>query len=285
MANKVRIAAGIGLSLLMVPPLAWVTFAPADSTDQTSPPAAAATPAPVPTAEPELAEVPDDSPGTEAGLGGVPDAAPPPPPPPPPPAPAPPPPPPSSAPAPEPAPTKKPANNAPPAGSNGAGQAAAAQRCSSTAVKPTRFQVPRMNVDAPLLTVGKDSKGNPGAPPLSQMFSTAWYRGSPPPGSSRGNVIINVHSFASGSALGNNLYLSGGLKAGDTIRIIGEGGQVACYRFREKIKFPVASYDPRSGIYHNATGRPQLAIMTCWDRNPRTGEYDSRVIFYADRVL
>lgn len=286
MTNKARTAVGIGLSLLMVPPLAWVVFAPPGASDPATAPAVAATPAPQPTAEPTIEEV-----------GGVPVPGPDPEPmevpaPPPPPV-APPAPPaepaaPAAAPAPPAPPTQappsRPATNQA-AGSRAGGGQAVPAGCSTRPIRPTRFQVPRMGVDAPMMTVGKDSSGNPGAPPLSQMFSTAWYRGSPAPGSSRGNVIVNVHSYARGAALGNNLNAGSGLRAGDVIRVVGEDGQVACYRFREKIKFSVASYRPDSGVYFNATGRPQLAIMTCWDRNSRTGEYESRIIFYADRVL
>lgn len=149
-------------------------------------------------------------------------------------------------------------------------------------IQPARFQIPRMGVDVSIITVGKDRDGNPGAPPLSQMFTAAWYEGSPAPNSRRGNVIVNIHSWASGPALGNDVRTK--LRTGDEIRVVGTDGRVACYRFREQIKIRVATYDPASGLYQNPTGRPQLAIMTCWDRNPKTGEYESRLLFYADLV-
>ncbi|WP_145978634.1 class F sortase [Granulicoccus phenolivorans] len=171
-------------------------------------------------------------------------------------------------------------------GTTGSGQSAnEGGRCVSSGgsfTGVTRFQLSRMGVDVPLRPVGEDSTGAPGAPPLNQMYSAAWYNKSPRPGSGQGNVIINIHSWASGAALGNDLRT--GIRSGDVIRVVGDGGQVACYRFRDMIKFRVADYDPRSGIYHNKSGRPQLAIMTCWDRNKSTGEYESRVIMYADYV-
>ncbi|GAB3715175.1 class F sortase [Mariniluteicoccus flavus] len=155
--------------------------------------------------------------------------------------------------------------------------------CSSTpgTVRPTRFQVLRTGVNVPMVSVGKDADGNPGV--AKSLWQAAWYTGSPAPGSSRGNVIINIHSNMKGRALGNDLHL-GGLNPGDIIKVSGADGKVACYRFREKKRISVRTYDPRSGVYHNATGRPQLAIMTCWDRDPRTGIYESRIIFYADRI-
>lgn len=170
-------------------------------------------------------------------------------------------------------------------GQSGSGAGAGGAQCVSTGgafSSVQRFQVRRMGVDAPLSAVGEDANGAPGAPPLSRLYDTAWYQKSPKPGSTRGNVIINIHSWASGPALGNDLRQQ--LRSGDVIKVTGADGRVACYRFREMIKFRVADYDPKSGIYHNRSGRPQLAIMTCWDRNPRTGEYESRVLMYADYV-
>ncbi|WP_460742084.1 class F sortase [Mariniluteicoccus endophyticus] len=150
------------------------------------------------------------------------------------------------------------------------------------AIRPARFQISRMGVDVPMITVGKDKDGNPGASPLSQMYTAAWYKGSPAPGTTRGNVVVNIHSWASGPALGNDLRTK--MRTGDVIRVVGTGGTVACYRFREAIKIKVATYDPSSGVYLNPTGKPQLAILTCWDRNPRTGVYESRILFYADPI-
>ncbi|NNG19671.1 class F sortase [Naumannella sp. ID2617S] len=279
MTGTARTAVAIATSLLMVPPVVWMVSGAGRTPDPAPEPAPLAAAPEFAGAAPSSSE-PDGSTDFRAPEQATPTPTPPrsssPPAPAPPPAPA------AAAPAP-------PAPAGPPGGAGGDGGRTAATApatgCARGPIRPTRFQVPRMGVNAPMVAVGNDRDGNPGAPPLSQLFTTAWYRGSPAPGSERGNVIINVHSYASGSALGNNLHAANGLRPGDVIKVVGEDGQIACYRYRSKLKISVAAYNPKSKIYHDDHGRPQLAIMTCWDRNARTGVYESRIIFYADRVV
>lgn len=153
---------------------------------------------------------------------------------------------------------------------------------------PTKFVVERMGVDSPMIVVGKDADGNPGAPPPSQPYTTAWYNGSPEPGTTRGNVILTIHTYSKGQALGNDLYGknglqdgTGGLRKGDLIKVSDHEGNRVCYRYTDETKVWVDTYDPESGVFHNPDGPPQLAIMICWDYVPATNDWDSRIIFYA----
>lgn len=59
-------------------------------------------------------------------------------------------------------------------------------------------------------------------------------------------------------------------------------GNKVCYASTGQTKVMVDEYDPDSDIFHNLEGPPQLAIMVCSDYNKTTGEWDSRVIFYAE---
>lgn len=156
---------------------------------------------------------------------------------------------------------------------------------------PTKFEVERMGVDSPMMVVGKDSDGNPGAPPPNEPYTTAWYNGSPEPGTTRGNVILTIHTYSKGQALGNDLYGknglrdgTGGLKEGDLIKISDDEGHQVCYRYTGNTKVWVKTYDPASGVFHNPDGPPQLAIMICWDYVPSTNDWDSRIIFYAGLI-
>lgn len=158
---------------------------------------------------------------------------------------------------------------------------------------PTKFVVERMGVDSPMMVVGKDADGNPGAPPPSEAYTTAWYNGSPAPGSEHGNVILTIHTYSRGQALGNDLYGADGLqepsggkglREGDLIKISDADGNRVCYRYTGQTKVWVKTYDPKSGVFHNPDGPPQLAIMVCWDYNPGTKDWDSRIIFYAGLI-
>lgn len=156
---------------------------------------------------------------------------------------------------------------------------------------PTRFEVERMGVESPMMVVGKDVDGNPGAPPPNQPYTTAWYNGSPEPGTTQGNVILTIHTYSKGQALGNDLYGknglkdgTGGLQEGDLIKISDAEGNQVCYRYSGSTKVWVKTYDPTSGVFHNPDGPAQLAIMICWDYVPSTNDWDSRIIFYAGLI-
>ncbi|MDO5500257.1 MAG: class F sortase [Propionibacteriaceae bacterium] len=156
---------------------------------------------------------------------------------------------------------------------------------------PTKFVIERMGVESPMMVVGKDAQGNPGAPPPNQGYTTAWYNGSPAPGTTQGNVILTIHTYSKGQALGNDLYGknglqegTGGLREGDLIKISDAEGNQVCYRYTRDHKVWVSTYDPESGVFFNPDGPPQLAIMICWDYVPSTNDWDSRIIFYAELI-
>lgn len=149
---------------------------------------------------------------------------------------------------------------------------------------PKRFKVESRDIDSRMITVGKDADGNPGAPPPAESQTTAWYNASPEVGSDKGNTILTIHTYSpknGANALGNKLYSDAGLKVGDIIKISDGSGKQVCYRYTGNTKVWVKSYDPASGVFHNLTGPPQLAIMVCWDYNKNTNDWDSRIIFYA----
>lgn len=157
---------------------------------------------------------------------------------------------------------------------------------------PTKFVVERMGVESPMMVVGKDASGNPGAPPPNAPYTTAWFNGSPAAGSDKGNVILTIHTYSKGQALGNDLYGAkglneptggSGLKEGDVIKISDAQGNQVCYRYSGNTKIWVNTYDPKSTVFHNPDGPAQLAIMVCWDY-VRPDVWDSRILFYAPLI-
>lgn len=156
---------------------------------------------------------------------------------------------------------------------------------------PTKFVVERMGVNSPMIVVGNDADGNPAAPPPAEPYTTAWYNRSPAPGTTQGNVILTIHTYSKGQALGNDLYGKNGLtedkeglQVGDLIKISDAQGRQVCYRYTGNTKVWVKTYDPASGVFHNPDGPPQLAIMVCWDFVQSTRVWDSRIIFYASLI-
>lgn len=192
--------------------------------------------------------------------------------------------------APEPAPSTVAPTTPPmsPAAASPSASKPAVESCTNTDEEiknPKKLTVERTGVDSPMITVGKDQDGNPGAPPKNAANTTAWYNGSPDVGSNRGNVILTIHTYHVGGALGNQLYEGGkSLKEGDVIKISDGAGKQVCYQYTKNTKVWVKTYDPASGVFHNPEGPAQLAIMICWDYDKSRDDWDSRIIFYAPKM-
>lgn len=150
---------------------------------------------------------------------------------------------------------------------------------------PTQMKVESMAVESPMVVVDQDEDGNPGAPDPDDGFTTAWYQRSAAPGQTKGNVILTIHTYSKGTALGNELLdFRHGLEEGDVLKITDVDGNQVCYQYTGQRKVWVNEYDPDSGIFHNLDGPPQLAIMVCDDWDKASQVWKSRVIFYAKKV-
>lgn len=154
-------------------------------------------------------------------------------------------------------------------------------------IVPTRMAIERMGVDSHVLSLGWDDSGAAAAPPDSDSHGVGWLNEGPKPGSDRGNVVLTSHTYHVGEALGNLLYdPEKGLKEGDLIKLSDADGYTVCYRQREALKVWVAEYDKQpSNILYDDNGRPQLAMIVCWDWDWRSRSSKSRVIFYADPIV
>lgn len=168
-------------------------------------------------------------------------------------------------------------------------QLAAAEGCSTsyTALStPTRFQIPARGVDAPMMSLGLDSTGAPATPPKDQPNTVAWYDEGPKVSADKGKAVLTAHTYRNGGALGNLLYEpKTGLKPGDIIKISDATGNVQCFEYKNSIKVWVDDYDPNSDILYDWVGKPEVAIVVCWDFDAATEDWGSRIIFYADPLV
>lgn len=150
---------------------------------------------------------------------------------------------------------------------------------------PQRFQVKARGFDAPVMSVGEDSDGAAGAPPKDLPNAVGWFKDGPKVGSDKGKVVLTIHTYRQGGALGNQLYEpKTGLQPGDLIEISDAAGVTQCYKFTHSIKVFVKDYDPDSDILYDYEGKPEIAIVICWDFDWNREDWDSRVIFYAEPV-
>lgn len=151
---------------------------------------------------------------------------------------------------------------------------------------PESFTMDNPEADERVLSLGLDAEGNIAAPPMDQPRTASWWNQGPRPGSDTGKVVMSIHTYRNGGALGNEMYSDAGpeLVPGDLIRIVGEDGRTACYEFVEATKVWVDEYDPDSDVMVDFEGNPLLTIVICWDFDWDTEFWASRILFYGKPV-
>lgn len=147
---------------------------------------------------------------------------------------------------------------------------------------PKRITVPGVARDIEVLALPRDSAGVPQAPPISSAGKTqiGWdIPSSPKPGSAKGNVLINAHTYPDGSALGNKFLA--GLEVGDKMIVHGVRNgkpQTLCYRITKE---QVIIASDGSWEYYEADGPPQIALIVCSPPRLGPGNWLKRTIWYA----
>lgn len=150
-----------------------------------------------------------------------------------------------------------------------------------------RYEIERFGSDEKVVSLGLDKDGSIAAPPLDEPRMASWWNEGPRAGSDAGKVVLSIHTYRKGGALGNQLYEGGksALQEGDRIILHGADGQVACYEFVEAKKVFVTDYDPASTDMVDYDGAPMLNMIICWDFVKGSKAWDSRVFFYAKPVV
>lgn len=154
----------------------------------------------------------------------------------------------------------------------------------STATKPfipTSVSIPGVGKKITVLPLPEDANGIPGTTPLtlagrnSMAFDlTSGIR----PGSTRGNVLLNAHTFPDGSAMGNKLLK--GLREGDQFEVQGVLGKV-CYEVTERTEVLASKGSKR---YYDKKGDPQVAIVVCSGERTGPGQWTHRTLWFASPV-
>jgi sortase (surface protein transpeptidase) len=139
---------------------------------------------------------------------------------------------------------------------------------------PTRLQVPAINLDANLVSVGLNADGALDVPPRD---TAGWYTGSPTPGEIGPSVIDGHVDSVYGIAV---FWFLKNLKPGDTISVTREDGRTVNFSVQK-----IASYDqsnfPTNDVYGdiNYAG---LRLITCdGDFNYATRHYSNNLVVYA----
>lgn len=149
------------------------------------------------------------------------------------------------------------------------------QELSTETVAPVRLRIPALGVNAPIIPVGVEPKGNMEVP--EDVATAGWYRYGPLPGS-RGSAMVIGHVDSRIQGPGVFFGLST-LRLGERIGVRITGGStqffvVEARRFFAKDELPEDLFA--------RDGPPRLTLVTCGGGfDERTRSYSHNVIVYA----
>jgi len=154
---------------------------------------------------------------------------------------------------------------------------------------PVRLAIPRLYIDAPVVTMGLDAERYPEVP--ERPDQVAWYNFSAAPGQ-RSNAVLSGHvdwQTRSRQPIAGVFYRLRELEIGDTVTIALEDGTKLEYRVTGNVA--TGYEDPNVLKAMNRTSREAITLITCggtWirsGRGPFGGSYSHRVLVRAERVV
>ncbi|WP_346538520.1 class F sortase [Micromonospora sp. DPT] len=140
---------------------------------------------------------------------------------------------------------------------------------------PSTISIPRIGVDAEIMTLGTNPDGTVQVPPLDQAQRAGWYSPGPSPGEV-GNAVIVGH--VDSAKLGPAVFFElGALLPGDTITVTRADGVPATFAVDEVRSYPKVSF-PTELVY-GPNDKPALRVVTCG------GEFDQAAGSYPDNIV
>jgi sortase A len=143
----------------------------------------------------------------------------------------------------------------------------------------TRLVIPKIGVDAPVVTLGVDDQGIMQSPRTA--FEVGWYDFSAQPGTG-GNAVFSGHvDFASvGAAVFWNLHK---LAPGDIVEVRLADGTTYDYAVVSNVSYP--SDDAPIADIVGPTGKDTVTIITCTGTfNRDIHQYSHRLVVRAERI-
>ncbi|WP_410811597.1 class F sortase [Micromonospora sp. 067-2] len=140
---------------------------------------------------------------------------------------------------------------------------------------PTSIEIPRIGVQATIMSLGTNPDGTVQVPPLDKADQAGWYEPGASPGETGNSVIVgHVDSAMLGPAVFFDL---GSLVPGDTITVRRADGKPVGFRVDSVKSYPKTTF-PTELVY-GPNDRPGLRVVTCG------GQFDETVKSYPDNVV
>ncbi len=147
------------------------------------------------------------------------------------------------------------------------------------AADPSRIQIPRLGVDAPVIPLGLDASGALEAP--ADVSETGWFTEGPEPGEKGPAVIAGHLDSLTGPAVFYGLQQ---LRPGDVIAVVRADQSRVDFTVVRTEQHAKDSF-PTDAVY-GATPGSELRLVTCggaFDRS--TAHYLDNVIVFASRAV
>ena len=145
---------------------------------------------------------------------------------------------------------------------------------------PRYLIIPKLNVNARVLAVGVNTKGEVGTP--NDIYDTAWYNESAAPGQS-GATLIDGH--VSGWTAKGVFYGLKTLAPGDTVEIERGDNTIFTYKVIKSQSYPYNKVDMNAVMTPVVAGHPGLNLITCnGSVMAGSNEYSQRIIVFTEQV-
>ncbi len=143
---------------------------------------------------------------------------------------------------------------------------------------PARIVIPAIRVDAPVVPVGLDQKGNMGVP--GNQFDVAWYKLGSRPGMP-GSAVMAGHldTKLTPEAV---FYDLDKLQVGDEVQVRDTDGKTVTFRVFEKKRYP---YDARAEEVFAMDTPSRLNLITCggvWLKDKKV--YSERIVVFTEKA-
>ncbi|MET7376955.1 class F sortase [Micromonospora arida] len=140
---------------------------------------------------------------------------------------------------------------------------------------PTSIEIPRIGVDATIMSLGTNPDGTVQVPPLDKADQAGWYEPGASPGET-GNAVIVGH--VDSAVLGPAVFFDlGALTPGDTVTVRRADGVPATFTVDSVKSYPKTAF-PTELVY-GPSDRPGLRVVTCG------GQFDQAAKSYPDNIV
>jgi sortase (surface protein transpeptidase) len=151
-------------------------------------------------------------------------------------------------------------------------------RVEREAPAPKLLRAPSIELDAPVIALGKNSDGTLEVP--EDYDETGWWTGGPEPGEPGPAVIVGHVDSRAGAAVFARL---GELAPGEHVEVVRKDGSSVRYVVRRTERHPKDAF-PTERVY-GSTKQSTLRLITCsGEFDGGTGHYVDNTIVFADRA-